>query len=245
MTFSIVARDPQNAWLGIATASKALASGAAGENLKLGVGAIASQAFANPYLTIDGLRLLEDGLPAERVIERVIESDQGRDLRQVGIVDHEGRTAAYTGSRCIPWAGSVAGAGYVCLGNILAGEKVVKAMADAYERGVGEPLHERLMRALEAGEEAGGDRRGRQSSGISVISDQEYAYCDLRVDDHLEPIAELRRILELFKERAAYSGGTRPRRDDFTPNWDALVRRRDSIEEELDELQAVQSAKES
>src|SRR5262249_5079694 len=134
MTFSIVARDPSNGWLGIGTASKALSSAAIGPCMKLGVGAIASQAFGNPYLAIDGLRLLEDGLPAERVIERVIESDRGRDLRQVGIVDQGGRVAAYTGGRCIPWAGSVLGGGYVCLGNILAGEDVVKAMARAYER---------------------------------------------------------------------------------------------------------------
>ena len=105
MTFSIVARDPQHGWLGMATASRALAAGAAGRPIKLGVGAIASQAFANPYLAIDGLQLIEDGLPPERVIERVIGSDAGRELRQLGIVDHEGRVAAYTGDRCIAWAG--------------------------------------------------------------------------------------------------------------------------------------------
>lgn len=235
MTFSIVARDPQNGWLGMATASKALAAGASGSNIKLGVGAIASQAFSNPYLAIDGLRLIEDGLPAERVLERLIESDRGRDLRQLGIVDHEGRVAAYTGERCIPWAGQLIGGGYVCLGNILAGEDVVKAMSTAYERSGGEPLYERLMLALEAGEDAGGDRRGRQSAGIRVLAEEEYALCDLRVDDHVDPVGELRRVLELFKERQALSEGTRPRRDDFTPNWEALVRRREAIERELDE----------
>jgi len=236
MTFSIVARDPQTGWLGMATSSKALAAGATPECIKLGVGAIASQAFANPYLAIDGLRLLEDGLPAERVIERVIESDAGRDLRQVGIVDHEGRIAAYTGERCIPWAGHVLGGGYICLGNILVGEDVVKAMATAYERSSGEPLYERLMRALEAGQEAGGDRRGRQAAGVRVLAEEEYLLCDLRVDDHPDPIAELRRILELFKERTAQSSRTRPRRDNFTPDWEALVRRRDTTERELDDI---------
>lgn len=245
MTFSIVARDPSNGWLGIGTASKALASGAIGPSIKLGVGAIASQAFGNPYLAIDGLRLLEDGLPAERVIERVIETDRGRDLRQIGIVDKEGRAAAYTGSRCIPWAGHVLGGGYVCLGNILADEDVVKAMVQAYEYSSGEPLYERLMLALEAGQEAGGDRRGRQSAGMRVIAQEEYPYCDLRVDDHDDPVQELRRIVDLFHEKKQQSADTSPRRDDFTPNWEAVVRRREMIEEELDEKQAVHTAKES
>jgi uncharacterized Ntn-hydrolase superfamily protein len=234
LTFSIVARDPQTGWLGLATSSKALAAGATPECVKFGVGAIASQAFANPYLAIDGLRLLEDGLPAERVVERVIESDRGRDLRQLGIVDHEGRVAAYTGERCIPWAGHLIGSGYVCLGNILEGKDVVKAMATAFERSGGDPLYERLVRALEAGQEAGGDRRGRQAAGVRVLAEAEYPLCDLRVDDHPDPVAELRRILGLFKKNAAQSLGTRPRRDDFTPNWEALVRRRDAIERELD-----------
>ncbi len=245
MTFSIVARDPQNGWLGMATASRALAAGAAGRHIELGVGAIASQAFANPYLAIDGLKLMEDGLPAERVVERLISSDVGRDLRQLGIVDHEGRVAAYTGERCIPWAGHLIGGGYVCLGNILEGEDVVKAMATAFERGGGDPLYERLMLALEAGEQAGGDRRGRQAAGIEVLAEEEYALCDLRVDDHPDPVAELRRVLEVFKENAVQSHGTRPQRDDFTPNWEALVRRRDAIERDLDEKQAVQTARET
>jgi uncharacterized Ntn-hydrolase superfamily protein len=245
LTFSIVARDPQNGWLGIGTASRALAAGAIGPAIKLGVGAIASQAFANPYLAIDGLALLEDGLPAERVIERLIESDRGRELRQVGIVDHEGRVAAYTGERCIPWAGSAIGGGYVCLGNILEGERVVAAMAAAYERSAGDPLYERLMLTLEAGQDAGGDRRGRQGAGIRVIADEEYAHCDLRVDDHVDPIGELRRLMELFKERLLFTEGTRPRRDDFTPNWESLIRRREQIERDLEEKQAVQTAKES
>jgi len=245
VTFSIVARDPQNGWLGMATASRALAAGAAGRHIELGVGAIASQAFANPYLAIDGLKLMEDGLPAERVVERLISSDVGRDLRQLGIVDHEGRVAAYTGERCIPWAGHLIGGGYVCLGNILEGEDVVKAMATAFERGGGDPLYERLMLALEAGEQAGGDRRGRQAAGIEVLAEEEYALCDLRVDDHPDPVAELRRVLEVFKENAVQSHGTRPQRDDFTPNWEALVRRRDAIERDLDEKQAVQTARET
>ena len=233
MTFSIAARDSKSGWLGFATSSKALAAGAAGENVKLGIGVIASQAFANPYLTIDGMSLLEKGLTPEHVAERVIASDAGRDLRQLGIVDHEGRVAAYTGKRCIPWAGHLLGSGYVCLGNILEGEVVVRAMANACECSDDEPLYERLMLALEAGENAGGDRRGRQAAGVRVLADEEYLFCDLRVDDHPDPIVELRRIMELFKKKAAQSQDTQPRRADFTPNWKALVSRRNTIEREL------------
>ena len=118
-------------------------------------------------------------------------------------------------------------------------------MATAFERSGGDPLYERLMLALEVGEQAGGDRRGRQAAGIEVLAEEEYALCDLRVDDHPDPVAELRRVLEVFKENAVQSQGTRPQRDDFTPNWEALVRRRDAIERDLDEKQAVQTARET
>lgn len=245
MTFSIAARDPQNGWLGVATSSKALSAGGLVPYIKTGVGAIASQSFVNPYLGIDGLSLLSDGLPAERAVERLIENDPGRDLRQLGIVDKDSRVAAYTGQRCIPWAGHVLGGGYVCLGNILYGEQVVKAMADAFERGTGEPLYERLMRCLEAGQEAGGDRRGRQSAGIKVYAEQEYPICDVRVDDHADPVPELRRVLEVFKvEELPYLVAS-PRRDDYIPHWNEMMHERDKIEQELDEQQAVSAAKEN
>jgi uncharacterized Ntn-hydrolase superfamily protein len=245
VTFSIVARDPQTGWLGVGTSSKALAAGAMVPYVKLGAGAIASQAFSNPYLGIDGLVLLADGMPAERVVERVIEGDAGRDMRQLAIVDHEGRVAAYTGERCIPWAGHILGGGYVCLGNILVGEEVPKSMAAAYERSAGEPLYERLMQALEAGQEAGGDRRGRQAAGIRVIAEEEYPWCDLRVDDHADPVPELRRVLEVYKVEEIPFLQASPRRDDFTPHWDAVMRLRDIIERDLDEKQAAHAAKES
>jgi uncharacterized Ntn-hydrolase superfamily protein len=193
------------------------------------VGAIASQAFSNPYLGIDGLTLLEQGLTAARALERVIESDRGRDLRQVAIVDRDGHTAAYTGAKCIPWAGQVEGGGYVCLGNILADEEVVKAMALAFEISVDEELPERLLRALEAGQEAGGDRRGRQSAGIRVVHTEDYPYCDLRVDDHPDPVAELRRVFTLFQREEPFRQ-MMPRRDDFTPQWEAVIRMREMEE---------------
>ena len=234
MTFSIVARCPRTGALGVATSSKALSAGGAVPHCRAGVGAIASQAFSNPYLGIDGLAMLEQGLPAERAIERAIESDAGRELRQLAIVDSEGRVAAYTGERCIDWAGHHPGGGYVCLGNILTSEDVVKEMATAFERSIEENLPERLMRALEAGQDAGGDRRGRQSAGIHVVQTEEYPYCDLRVDDHPDPVPELRRVLAIWQQDEPLLQAE-PRRDDFTPHWDAVLRGREIIEESLQE----------
>jgi uncharacterized Ntn-hydrolase superfamily protein len=212
--------------LGVATSSKAFSAGSAVPYCRPGVGAVASQAVRNPYLGVNGLLLLEQGLSAPRVIERLVESDQGRDLRQVGVVDGDGRTAAYTGSGCIPWAGQVEGGGYICLGNILVGQEVVTAMARAFEGSVDEGLPERLMRALEAGQSAGGDRRGRQSAGIKVVHTEDYPYCDLRVDDHEDPVSELRRLVTIFQRMEPFLQLT-PQRDDFTPYWEGVLRMRD------------------
>jgi len=238
MTFSIVARCPRTGMLGVTTSSKALAAGAVVPYVKSGVGGIASQSFTNPYLGIDGLTLLEQGLAAERALERLVESDQGRDLRQIAIVDRDGHTAAYTGDKCIPWAGQLEGGGFVCAGNILTGEEVVKAMALAFEASVDEELPERLLRALEAGQEAGGDRRGRQSAGIRVAHTEEYPYCDLRVDDHPDPVAELRRVFTLFQREEPFRK-MMSRRDDYTPQWEALIRMREILEASLEEEAAV------
>lgn len=243
MTFSIAARCPRTGMLGVATASKALAAGAIVPYCRAHVGAIASQSFANPYLGIDSLELLEQGLPAERVLERVIEGDPGRDLRQLAIVDKEGRTAVYTGDRCIPWAGQTSGAGYVCLGNILHGEEVVQAMARAFETTLVEELPDRLMQALEAGQDAGGDRRGRQSAGMVVVAEEAYPVCELRVDDHADPVPELRRVFEVYKRDEVPFLPMMPRRDDPIPDWQNAVRLREMIEESLREEQLA--AKES
>jgi uncharacterized Ntn-hydrolase superfamily protein len=199
------------------------------------VGAIASQSFANPYLGIDGLALLEQGLTAARALDRLVEGDRGRDVRQLAIVDRDGHTTAYTGERCIPWAGQVEGGGHVCLGNILAGEEVVKAMAGAFETSADEELPERLLRALEAGQEAGGDRRGRQSAGIYVVHTEEYPFCDLRVDDHPDPILELRRVFGVFQREEIPFLPLMPRRDDFTPEWETVIRMGEEVAASLEE----------
>lgn len=234
MTFSIAARCPRTGMLGVATSSKALAAGAMVPYCRAGAGAIASQSFANPYLGIDGLALLEQGLAAERALERVIGDDPGRDLRQLAVVDKDGRVAAHTGDMCIPWAGQRLGGGYVCLGNILAGERVVEAMARAFDTSLSEELPERLLRAIEAGQEAGGDRRGRQSAGMMVVAQEEYPYCDLRVDDHLDPVPELRRVFEVFQREELPFMPMMPRRDDYIPHWDAVMRIRDEFEKGLE-----------
>ena len=235
MTFSIAARCPRTGMLGVATSSKALAAGAAVPYCRAGVAAIASQSFVNPYLGIDGLALIEQGLAAERALERIIDGDRGRDLRQLAIVDKDGRTVAYTGSKCIPWAGSVDGAGYVCLGNILAGEQVVQAMADAFERSVSDDLPERLMAALEAGQDAGGDRRGRQSAALHVVAIQEYPLVDLRVDDHPDPVPELRRVFEVFKREEEPFLELMPTREDSTPGWELVLKLAEDVENALAE----------
>ena len=237
MTFSIVARCPRTGMLGVATSSKALAAGGMVPYCRAGVGAIASQSFVNPYLGIDGLTLLEQGLTAARALEKLIEGDRGRELRQVAIVGRDGNTAAYTGDKCIPWAGQVEGGGYVCLGNILAGEEVVRAMARAFETTLIEEFPERLVQALEAGQAAGGDRRGRQSAGIMVVGEEAYPWCDLRVDDHPNPVTELRRVFEVYKREEIPFLQMVPRRDDPIPNWDAAIRLSEMIEESLREEQ--------
>ena len=235
MTFSIAARCPRTGMLGVATSSKALSAGGLVPYCRAGVGAIASQSFVNPYLGIDGLVLLEQGLAAERTLERLVEDDPGRDLRQLAIIDKDGRAAAYTGTRCIPWAGHIVGAGYACLGNILVAEGVVEAMAREFQNSISDELPERMIRALEAGQEAGGDRRGRQSAGMTVVNEEEYPWIDIRVDDHDDPVPELRRIYEIYKREEVPFLNMMARRGDFIPHWDAVARIRDEIEQQLEE----------
>jgi uncharacterized Ntn-hydrolase superfamily protein len=213
--------------LGVATSSASLASGSAAPSVQTGTGAIASQAVGNPFLGIDGLRLLSQGLTPKQVVADLLPSDPGRELRQLLIVDGRGRTAAFTGSECLNWAGHREGDGYVAGGNRLAGQDVLVAMGEAYENARVEELPERLVRALEAGDSEGGDRGGRQSAGLLVYYDQDYRYYDLRVDDHPDPVTELRRIFELKKADRARLGRWRPTRESplepgFMEKWPAI-----------------------
>lgn len=203
-TFSIVARDAATEEYAVAVASKFLAVGAVVPWAKAGVGAIATQAWANLAYGPCGLALLERGLAAADVVARLTADDEKRAARQLGIVDASGRSAAWTGHECMPWAGHQTGDGFTCQGNILTGEAVVHAMAEAFERTAG-PLPERLLSALAAGQAAGGDSRGQQSAALYVAKDKgSYGgyldrYVDLRVDDHAAPVEELRRLLDLHR----------------------------------------------
>ncbi len=202
-TFSMVARDPESGDLGIIVQSKFPAVGSLVPWARANVGAIATQAWANVSYGPRGLEMLESGLSAPETLRDLIKSDTGAQHRQVGIVDAEGRAAAYTGEECMEWAGHIVGDGYACQGNILAGEGVVSSMAEAFESADGD-LIDRLFASLRAGQAAGGDRRGMQSAAILVVregggyeggSDR---YVDVRVDDHPSPIEELERIFKIY-----------------------------------------------
>lgn len=198
-TFSITARDPETGALGVAVSTKLPCVGAMCPWVRGGVGAIASQSFVNPYLGIDGLRLLDEGMNANDALERLLAEDTYREIRQLAIVDREGGAAGFTGRECTDWCGHTVGDGFVVAGNMLTGEDVITGMRQAFEDAAGETLAERLMRALEAGQAAGGDRRGKQSAALYVATTEEYGHTDVRVDDHPDPVAELRRIYEVVK----------------------------------------------
>jgi uncharacterized Ntn-hydrolase superfamily protein len=212
-TFSIVAHCPQTGELGIAVSTAIPAVGAINPFASARVGAIATQAWSNPYLGIDGLRLLTRGLSAAETIERLLRADADREQRQLSIVDAHGGTAAFTGDAVQPWRGHCEGNGYVVAGNLLTSEETIRAMAESFERARGS-FAERLVAVLEAGQAAGGDRRGKVSAALLVVKDKEYPYLDLRVDEHADPVAELRRIFDLYV--------TLPYLDDLHPGrtWD-------------------------
>jgi uncharacterized Ntn-hydrolase superfamily protein len=199
-TFSIVGYDAEKKEWGVAVASRYLAVGAVVPWAKAGVGAVATQAALNITYGPRGLELLAQGKTAEETIKALTDEDKGKAIRQVGVIDGKGTPATYTGERCGTWAGGKTGKDYACQGNLLTGEDVVGAMAKAYEEAKG-PLGWRLMAALEAGEKAGGDKRGKQSAAILVVRDGfgpngfSDRYLDFRVDDHETPVQELARIL--------------------------------------------------
>jgi uncharacterized Ntn-hydrolase superfamily protein len=204
-TFSIVGRDPQTGDLGVAVQSKFLAVGAVVPWAKAGVGAIATQSFANTSYGPRGLALLEDGLGPDMVMEQLTGDDPDATQRQVGIVDAQGHAATYTGSDCYAWAGGRTGPNYACQGNILVNPATVGDMADTFEAHPELPLWDRLLTALAAAQRAGGDSRGQQSAALLVVRAKGgYAgfndrFIDLRVDEHPHPIDELQRILTMHK----------------------------------------------
>jgi uncharacterized Ntn-hydrolase superfamily protein len=211
-TFSIVAFDPQTDSLGVAVQSKFLAVGSVVPWARAGVGALATQAMANYNYGPRGLDLMSDGNTAEQTVEALTSSDEDREHRQVGVLEARGQAATFTGSECFDWAGGVTGEHYAAQGNILVGKETVEAMARAYEETNGD-LAARLLGALDAGQVAGGDSRGKQSAALLVVREgggyggENDRVVDLRVDDHQEPIRELIRIRDLH---TLYFGETRP-----------------------------------
>jgi uncharacterized Ntn-hydrolase superfamily protein len=201
MTWSIIARDPATGDFGIAVATKFFAVGARVPHVAAGIGAIASQAMANQFYGTHGLRLLADGVRPNEVIAKLTQDDSGREHRQVHVMDRDGRIAAHTGAACIDWCGHLQGEAFSLAGNMLAGPRVLDETAAAFRAGAALPFPRRLIAALKAGEAAGGDKRGKQSAALVIYSGEEWADLDLRVDDHLDPLAELERLERVSRER--------------------------------------------
>jgi uncharacterized Ntn-hydrolase superfamily protein len=205
MTFSIVAADLEAGDWGVAVASKFPCVGAVVPWAKAGVGAVATQSWANTEFGPDGLALMGDGVTAEETLSRLLEADEGREDRQVGLVDATGRAATFTGSTCMDWAGGATGGGFAAQGNILVGERVVEAMSRTFPTADGD-LCDRLLATLLAGDSAGGDRRGRQSAALLVVREaggyegRNDRYIDLRVDDHPQAPTELARLFEVWDD---------------------------------------------
>ncbi len=203
MTWSIVVHDPSGGGFAVVVATRAFAVGASCPFVRARVGAVSTQSITNRYLGPAVLDGLARGLPPAAAIEGALAGDEGRGLRQVHVVDRHGRTAAWTGQNCVEWCGSLAANGISVAGNMLAGEHVIAATLEDWLAHPDQDVPERLMSAMEAGEAAGGDRRGRQSAAMKLVTTGDFPDLDLRVDDHPEPLVELRRLLELWRRYRA------------------------------------------
>lgn len=201
MTWSIIARETTTGRIGIIVASKFFAVGSLVPRIKTGVGAVCSQAFANPYFGARGLAMMSAGASAEETVNLLVVADEGRDNRQLHAMDKRGRFQAYTGAKCIDWCGHKVRDGFSVAGNMLAGPEVLDETIAAYEANADLPLARRLIAAMHAGERAGGDKRGRQSAALLIHDDEEYPLLDLRVDDHLDPLTEVERLYAVARER--------------------------------------------
>jgi uncharacterized Ntn-hydrolase superfamily protein len=214
VTWSIIAFDPAGGALAVAIASRAFAIGARCPFVRAGVGAVATQSISNSYLGPRVLDLLERGSTPAAAIAAALDGDAGRDLRQVHAVDRHGRTAAWTGRNCVDCAGECTGNGVSVAGNMMTNDKVVRATFDAFVASPG-ALAERLVAGLDAGEAAGGDRRGRQAAALKLVTTEDLPDIDLRVDDHSAPLVELRRLLAAYRQqlepnRAMYPSKANP-----------------------------------
>ena len=200
MTWSIIARDSATGQLGIAVATRFFAVGALVPHIAPDIGAIATQALVNPYYGIDGLALLRDGNSPHETIAALLAPDGGRESRQVHVMDARGRIAAHSGKDCIDWFGHIAGDGFSIAGNMLAGPAVLDETARVYAANEKLPFAERLIKAMFAGEAAGGDKHGKQSAALLIHGTEQWPLLDLRVDDHADPLRELERLEAVSRE---------------------------------------------
>ncbi len=233
MTWSIVARDADGAF-GVAVASRFFAVGALCSHVRSGVGALSTQALVNPGYGPAGLDLLEQGVAAADAVARLVAGDEGRAHRQLHLIDRAGQSAGHTGALCIDWCGHCAHQGFSVAGNMLAGPAVLDETARAYQAHASAPFAERLLAAMAAGEAAGGDKRGKQAAALLIHTTETYPFLDLRVDDHPDPLAELKRLYEVSLERyqpflACLPSAARP----------AGVTDRAAIEAEVERFQAA------
>jgi uncharacterized Ntn-hydrolase superfamily protein len=201
MTWSIIARDSVTGRIGIAVATRFFAVGARVPHIAAGFGGIATQALVNPYYGIDGVKLLREGNSPHEIVKTLIAADQGRDSRQLHIMDAGGRIASHTGSECVDWCGHLKGEEFSIAGNMLAGAAVLDDTAGAYQASAALPFAQRLIAAMRAGEAAGGDKRGKQSAALLIHGSEDWSDLDLRVDDHSDPLAELARLEQVSRER--------------------------------------------
>lgn len=212
MTWSIVVHDPASGAFAVAVATKAFAVGASCPFVRSGVGAVSTQSMTNRYLAPAVLDALARGLPPGAAIEGALAGDDGRGIRQIHAVDRHGRTAAWTGQNCVEWCGSVAAPGVSVAGNMLAGEPTIAETLATWQAHPDLDIPERLMLAMEAGEAAGGDRRGRQSAAMVLTTGEDFPDLNLRVDDSPDPLAELRRLLGIWRRERAPGLATQPSR---------------------------------
>jgi uncharacterized Ntn-hydrolase superfamily protein len=201
MTWSIIAKDPETGAFGVAVTTKFFAVGALCPYGAAQIGALATQALVNPLYGHDGMRLLAEGRSAEDIVAILTAGDPGREVRQLHVIDREGRTAAHTGRECVDWCGHLTDEGVSVAGNMLAGPAVIEATLDTFKTRGDLPFSERLLAALDAGQAEGGDKRGKQSAAIKIWRTEPYPVLDLRVDDHAEPLEELRRLYAVAHER--------------------------------------------
>jgi uncharacterized Ntn-hydrolase superfamily protein len=216
-TFSIVARCPRSGALGVAVASAVPAVGSICPYIRPGIGVVSTQSWVNPYLAIDILAALESGVSAKAALASALAGDTDRDQRQLGVVDAAGEPASWTGAECTSWAGEVLGSGVAVQGNMLVGPDTLTAMEVAFLSKADAALSERLMSALEAGDIAGGDKRGKQSAALKVFEVDDYPMVDLRVDESDEPIVELRRVFAIARAQLSPFIAGMPSRDDRPP----------------------------